>query len=432
MQKIRVMVVEDSSVVRRVLVEEINGQPDMLVSETAANGRIALDKMALSVPDLVILDIEMPELDGLATLEPLRKLAPRVPVIMFSSLTDLGAAATLEALARGATDFFAKPKSQGGLDSSRQLIRAELIPAIRTLAGGRSDALPPPTASRPPTAFTSASFGMAATPSVPSAASLPAAAIPAGSISAASLPAGSISAAAASSATAASPSSAAAAAKSGSIAASPPAVTSVNRESSFTTSPLVRLDVVAIGASTGGPNAFADLFQSLGGDLPVPIVIAQHMPPGFTRMLAERLSKVSRIPTFEAADNVELEPGKAWIAPGDFHMTVVRDGARVRLRTNQEPPEHGCRPAVDPLFRSVAKTFGANTLAIVLTGMGQDGLRGAEAIRAANGQVFAQDQASSVVWGMPGFVARAGLADRVLPLSLMAAEILRRLKVGRG
>jgi two-component system, chemotaxis family, protein-glutamate methylesterase/glutaminase len=422
MQKIRVMVVEDSSVVRRVLVEEINGQPDMLVSETAANGRIALDKMALSVPDLVILDIEMPELDGLATLEPLRKLAPRVPVIMFSSLTDLGAAATLEALARGATDFFAKPKSQGGLDSSRQLIRAELIPAIRTLAGGRSDALPPPTASRPPTAFSTATFGMAATPSVPSAGSLPATAIPAGSISAA----------AASSATAASPSSAAAAAKSGSIAASPPAVTSVNRESSFTTSPLVRLDVVAIGASTGGPNAFADLFQSLGGDLPVPIVIAQHMPPGFTRMLAERLSKVSRIPTFEAADNVELEPGKAWIAPGDFHMTVVRDGARVRLRTNQEPPEHGCRPAVDPLFRSVAKTFGANTLAIVLTGMGQDGLRGAEAIRAANGQVFAQDQASSVVWGMPGFVARAGLADRVLPLSLMAAEILRRLKVGRG
>jgi two-component system chemotaxis response regulator CheB len=207
---------------------------------------------------------------------------------------------------------------------------------------------------------------------------------------------------------------------------------SVGRESLGSASPAARLDIVAIGASTGGPNALADLFQSLGGALPVPIVISQHMPPGFTRMLAERLSKVSRIPTAEATDYADLEPGTAWIAPGDFHVTVVRDGVRVRLRTNQEPPEHGCRPAVDPLFRSVAKTFGANALAIVLTGMGQDGLRGAEAVRGANGQVFAQDQASSVVWGMPGFVARAGLADRVLPLSLMAAEILRRVKAGRG
>lgn len=402
MQKIRVMVVDDSSVVRRVLVEEINGQPDMLVSETAANGRIALEKLAQSLPDLVILDIEMPELDGLATLEPLRKQAPRVPVIMFSSLTDLGAAATLEALARGATDFFAKPKSQGSLESSRQLIRAELIPAIRTLAGGRSDAVPPPSPNRPAAigAVRSTSTGI---PSQPP---------PTGGFGSTGFPAS--------------------IAPRASLAAPPLSNPATGTPSTTTSGSNARVDIVAIGASTGGPNAFADLFQSLGGGLPVPIVIAQHMPPGFTRMLAERLSKVSRIPTFEASDNVELEPGKAWIAPGDFHLTVVRDGVRVRLRTNQEPPEHGCRPAVDPLFRSVAKTFGANALAVVLTGMGQDGLKGAETIRAASGQVFAQDQASSVVWGMPGFVARAGLADRVLPLSLMAAEILRRLRTGRG
>jgi two-component system chemotaxis response regulator CheB len=393
MRKIRVMVVDDSSVVRRVLVEEINAQPDMMASETAANGKIALEKLAQSLPDLVILDIEMPELDGLATLGPLRRLAPRVPVIMFSSLTDLGAAATLEALARGATDFFAKPKSQGSLDSSRQLIRSELIPAIRALAGGPSDAIPAVTAT-PQHSYTVLPIASSALSSH-STKSAPAATNRVG-LNVAS-----------------------------SISAPAPAASSG-------ATPPHRVEIVAIGASTGGPNALADVFQSLGGALPVPIVIVQHMPPGFTRMLAERLSKVSRIPTFEASDNVELEPGKAWIAPGDFHLMVMRDGVRVRMRIHQEPPENGCRPAVDPLFRSVAKTFGAGTLAVVLTGMGQDGLRGAEAIRSVNGQVFAQDQPSSVVWGMPGFVARAGLADRVLPLSLMGPEILRRVKAGRG
>lgn len=407
MRKIRVMIVDDSSVVRRVLAEEINGQPDMVVSEMAANGRIALDKLAQALPDLVILDIEMPELDGLETLGPLRKLAPRIPVVMFSSLTDLGAAATLEALARGATDFFAKPKSQGSLDNSRQLIRAELIPAIRTLAGGRTDAVPPPL---PPVISSSQPLASSFAPAP------------------VSRPASGAAARAAS----ASPTVVATAASSPSVVSTPRSTPGGAVVSVTSGDARERLDVVAIGASTGGPNALADLFQSLGNAPPVPIVIVQHMPPGFTRMMAERLSKVSRIPTVEAVDNVELEPGKAWIAPGDFHVTVVRDGGQVRLRTNQEPPEHGCRPAVDPLFRSVAKTFGANSLAIVLTGMGQDGLRGAEAVRAVKGQVFAQDQASSVVWGMPGFVARAGLADRVLPLSLMAAEILRRVKVGRG
>jgi len=158
----------------------------------------------------------------------------------------------------------------------------------------------------------------------------------------------------------------------------------------------------------------------------------QHMPPMFTQMLAERLSKNSKIPTVEAKSGMELSAGRAWIAPGDYHLTIVRDGMRVRTTIHQEPAENACRPAVDPLLRSVAGAYGRNSLTVILTGMGQDGLRGCESVRAAGGQVLVQDEASSVVWGMPGFVARAGLADKVLPLSLMAAEIVRRVRHGRG
>jgi two-component system chemotaxis response regulator CheB len=148
-------------------------------------------------------------------------------------------------------------------------------------------------------------------------------------------------------------------------------------------------------------------------------------------MLAERLTKHSHIPTVEAKSGMDLEPGKAWIAPGDYHLVVSRDGGRVRTSVHQEAPENACRPAVDPLLRSVASVYGANCLAMILTGMGQDGLRGCEAIRAAGGQVLAQNEASSVVWGMPGHVARAGLADKVLPLSMLAGEVLRRVRIGR-
>jgi two-component system chemotaxis response regulator CheB len=151
----------------------------------------------------------------------------------------------------------------------------------------------------------------------------------------------------------------------------------------------------------------------------------------FTQLLAERLAKNSPIPTAEAQSGIQVEAGKAWIAPGDFHLVVAREGTRLVTRVQQDPPENACRPAADPLFRSVAAHYGRHCLAVILTGMGQDGLRGCEAVRAAGGQVLAQDEASSVVWGMPGFVVRAGLADKVLPLSMIAAEIVRRVKVGR-
>lgn len=388
MRKIRVLVVDDSFVVRRVVMDELSSQPDIEVVGSAASGRAALEKLAQLEPDLVTLDIEMPEMDGLTALTEIRRTHPRLPVIMFSSLTELGATATLEALSRGASDFFAKPRSTGGLDESRHVIRAELVPAIRALCArvvgsaggatnvsGAAEVTAQPGAAGPSPARQALAKLRAATTSVPHDAP---------------------------------------AARTTSAAA------------------LGRIDIVAIGASTGGPNALADVFGALPRDFPVPIVIVQHMPPMFTRLLAERLSKLSPIPTVEAESGVELAPGKALIAPGDHHMVIGRDGTRIRALVNQDPPENSCRPAVDPLFRSVANLYGRHVLAVVLTGMGQDGLRGCEAVRAAGGQVLVQDEASSVVWGMPGAVARAGLADMVLPLPNIASEIRRRTRSGRG
>jgi two-component system chemotaxis response regulator CheB len=350
--KIRVLVVDDAVVFRRAVADELSLDPVIEVVGTAANGKIALAKLTQVNPDLVILDIEMPELDGLATLREIRKTHPKLPVIMFSALTERGATASLDALALGATDYFAKPAG-GGLGDSLRVIREELIPEIKALCGrGPGGEAPPPTAV--------ASWCV------------------------------------------------------------PPPVQSG------------RAEIVAIATSTGGPNALAELFAGLPGDLAAPVVIVQHMPPMFTRLLAERLSAQSSIQVAEGRPGSVLRPGHAWVAPGDFHMTVARDAVQARIHLNQEPPENSCRPAADVLFRSVAQAYGANVLAVVLTGMGQDGLRGCEAIRAAGGQVIVQDEATSVVWGMPGFVTRAGLADRVLPMSLVAPEIVRRVRAGRG
>jgi two-component system chemotaxis response regulator CheB len=348
MGKIRVLIVDDSAVIRRVVMEELAADPEIEVVGTAANGRIALAKLTQVSPDLVTLDVEMPELGGLETLALLRKDFPRLPVIMFSALTERGASATLDALALGATDYFTKPSGAGSVEDSRRVLREELLPAIKAICAPKK------------------------TPAF-----------------AAPLP--------------------------------PPVAPGPNG----------KVEVVAIGVSTGGPNALAEVFRALPAALPVPILVVQHMPPMFTRLLAERLTAHSKIPTEEAQNGAVLQPGRAYVAPGDYHMRAVRVGLQVRLLVNQDPPENSCRPAADPLFRSVAQVFGASTLAVVLTGMGQDGLRGCEAVRAAGGQILAQDEATSVVWGMPGYVARAGLADKVLPLSLIGGEVARRAG-GRG
>jgi two-component system, chemotaxis family, protein-glutamate methylesterase/glutaminase len=360
-EKIRVLVVDDSFIVRRIVGEELRAQPDIEIVGEAATGRVAIDLVNALLPELIVLDVEMPEMDGLTALTKIHQTHPEIPIIMFSSFTELGASTTLEALARGAADFFTKPKGSGGLDASRQLIRDQLATAIRELTSKRRKSL------------VATSAGLSAT-----------------------------------------------------------TVARGNAPSQKAARQASRIDVVAIGASTGGPNALVELFAGLPNDLPVPIVVVQHMPPLFTTQLAQRLSRQSQIETFEADSGATLSPGKAWLAPGDHHLQVIRQGNRVVTVVSQGPREHGCRPAVDPLFRSVAETFGKHCLAVVLTGMGQDGMRGCESINSVGGQVIVQDEASSVVWGMPGAVVDAGLADAVLPLPMIAAEITRRARAQRG
>jgi two-component system, chemotaxis family, protein-glutamate methylesterase/glutaminase len=361
MQKTRILIVDDSVVIRRMLQDALEADSSLEVVGAAANGRIALSKIPQVNPDLITLDVEMPVMDGLETLVELRKTYPRLPVIMFSTVTERGASATLDALALGANDYVTKPANVGGLDKALNRVREELIPKIKALCA--------PALAR----------SLTETPGQRGLASL-----------------------------------------------------SPFRATQPRLQPAVRLDVLAIGVSTGGPNALADVIPELPKDFPVPVVIVQHMPPIFTRFLAERLAARSKISVVEGSAGAALSPGQAVIAPGDHHMVVERAGLSVRIRTNQDPPENSCRPAVDVLFRSVASAFGSHSLGVIMTGMGQDGLRGCETIRAAGGQILAQDEASSVVWGMPGFVARAGLADKVLPLGEIASEVMRRVNQYRG
>jgi len=352
--RIRVLIVDDAVVIRRLVGDVLAADPDIEVVGTAANGRIGLQKITQCNPDVVTMDVEMPDMDGISTLREIRKTWLKLPVIMFSTLTERGAAATLDALQAGASDYVTKPANVGSVTAGLEAVRRDLVPKIKALAG------------RPVAPVASAG---AVTLSRPPA-----------SLFAPPAPAGS---------------------------AGP-------------------VNVVAIGVSTGGPNALAALLPALPASLPVPIVIVQHMPPMFTRLLAERLATQCAIKIAEGRPGVLLEPGHAYIAPGDFHMTLQKRGTAMELAVNQEPPENSCRPAVDVLFRSVVAQYGSGTLGVILTGMGQDGLRGCELIREAGGQIVIQDEATSVVWGMPGFVARAGLADRVLPLNMIAGELVRR------
>jgi len=345
--KKRVLLVDDAVVVRKVLAQAISDDPALEVAATAVNGRVALAKFPALQPDIVLLDIEMPEMDGLETVRELRKLDARVPIIMFSTLTERGAAVTLEALALGATDYVTKPSNLDGTATLEAILR-ELIPKIRALCR------------------------------VPGAQSI--------------LP----------------------------VRLAPPAIPPVSQPRLISPA-----KIVVIGVSTGGPDALARVLPSLPPTLSAPVLIAQHMPAIFTNMLAARLSAKSELPVRECVSGEPVAAGCAIIAPGDFHMIVQHENGSICLRTHQGPRENFCRPSVDVLFRSVAQIYGERALAVVLTGMGQDGLKGCEVLRNAGARVFVQDEATSVVWGMPGFVARAGLADKVLPLDQIAIEIER-------
>jgi two-component system chemotaxis response regulator CheB len=346
----RILLVDDSSVVRRVLTDVISSDPDLQVAGTAPNGRIALARIGQLDPDLVIMDIEMPEMDGLAALAELRKHYRRLPVIMFSTLTQRGAMATLDALALGADDYVPKERNSLGLAAAIDELRRDLLPRIHALC---SRDLPESALARP-----------AQEPRQPVPSMLPA----------------------------------------------------------------TKIELVVVGVSTGGPDALCKVLAGIPAGFPVPMVIVQHMPPVFTKLLAERLSAKCLLPVKEAAGGETLEAGTVWLAPGGKHLVVSSSAGQLFLRTDEAlPPRNFCRPSVDVLFESAVKATGAATLAVVLTGMGSDGLHGCELLKRSGAQVLVQDQPSSIVWGMPGAVARAGLADSVEPVAAVAEEIVRRV-----
>jgi two-component system chemotaxis response regulator CheB len=356
-ERIRVLVVDDSVVIRRLVTHALEEDAEIEVVGTAANGSIALQRIPQYSPDVLTLDIEMPEMDGLETLRRVRRDYPQLRVIMFSTLSVRGAAVTLEALTLGASDYVTKASNEGSLDRSMARLREELIPKIKQfffLPGrGRAAARPEPAQAQ--------------------------------------------------------------------VAPLP------WRSKPVQPSTKVRPKVVAIGVSTGGPTALGAILPQLPSQFPLPILIVQHMPPLFTRFLAERLCSSCRLSVKEASQGDQVAAGEILIAPGDFHLKIAGNSSGARVCLDQSPPQNSCRPAVDALFASIGEAYGGAVIAVILTGMGQDGLRGAEILKAQGASILAQDEASSVVWGMPGAVVNAGLADCVLPLEQIVPEILRRV-----
>lgn len=352
---IRIALADDSETLRRVLTFVLSADPELQICLTARHGQEAVTQFRAARPDVVLLDVEMPVMDGIEAAAAIRNLDARIPIIMFSTLTSNGAEATLDALTSGATDYVTKPSACGHMTQAFEYLRSELIPKIKRWGQWFQR-----TRDRQTGRDGFASTGPAA------------GAVP----------------------------------------------LSTGRRNGA-------VDVVAIGVSTGGPNALAELLKEVPGTFPVPILITQHMPVLFTKLLADRLGQICRLTVREGVSGALVEPGQVWIAPGDQHMIAQRVGASVRLQLHQGPMENSCRPSVDVMFRSVAESYRAKSLAVILTGMGQDGLLGCQQIRERGGRILAQDEASSVVWGMPRAVVRAGLADRVLPLSEIAQEMIR-------
>jgi two-component system chemotaxis response regulator CheB len=347
---IRVLVVDDSVVVRQIVSDALRNDPNIEIVGLAQNGKVALEKIPTTNPDVMTLDLEMPEMDGLTTLTELRKRHPKLPVIVFSTLTERGASATLDALSRGASDYVCKPSGQRNIQSTMEKIREEVIPKIYALHGRKNSG------ARPAIAL-------------------------------------------------------------------PPA------NARGTHAPVT---LVLIAVSTGGPAALAEVVPRLPAGLQQPVLIVQHMPPVFTRVLAQRLAASGVLPVREATHQDRLVPGQVLLAPGDHHMRVAGSPREPWVTLDRGPAENGCRPAADPLFTTASQIYGSGVLAVIMTGLGRDGTKGAAVVRKASGQVWAQDEATSTVWGMPGSVVEAGLAQRVVPLQQIARAIAEACNVGSG
>ncbi|MBW8268405.1 chemotaxis-specific protein-glutamate methyltransferase CheB [Caldovatus sp. SYSU G05006] len=427
------MLCDDSATVRGFLARVLQADPAIRVVARVGDGRAALAALPEARPEVVLLDLEMPVMDGMTAL-PLLLRQPaelRPVVIVASALTQRGAAAAMAALRAGASDYLPKPSAAGG-GLSDPVFRAELLEKVKGWARirrRRTAPLAPPPQEGVPAGPRSAALGPAPGPAgcgagaaeggaaAPDPVRLDAGGAPASRapamrrwgpvpIGGRSLPEGT----------------------------RPPRTQfPPSRDAAPGMVPAVAPRVVVVGASTGGPQALATLVRRLPAGLPVPLLVVQHMPAGFTTMLADHLDRLGGPPAAEAREGEALQPGRLYLAPGDRHL-LVEAGAEgvLRARLSDGPPENFCRPALDPLLRSaVAACGGARVLAVVLTGMGQDGLAGCRAVAAAGGRVVAQDEASSVVWGMPGAVARAGLAQALAPPELLAERIVAAFP-GRG
>ena len=373
--KIRVLVVDDSAVMRRIIATALSKHPQLAVVGYAANGLQAIARVRELQPDVLTLDMDMPELDGLGALREIRKGSPNLPIIMFSTLTQPGAPASALALAAGASDYVCKPSTtNGSMDAAFAVLEAELVPKILGLAQRRTRALglqaPAPQA-RSPHGQPPATVGQAPAPAAlwrPSQLPLPASSVAA----------------------------------------------------------------LVVGVSTGGPLALKQIFGVLATPLPVPVFIVQHMPSAFTPLLAARLSGTGPMVVKEAQHGEVPQAGTAYLAPGGQHLALAQRGQRVCMVLSHEPPVNSCRPSVDVLFESAAQVYGPGVLALVLTGMGYDGVRGCQGVKARSGQVLVQDEKTSVVWGMAGAVAQLGLADMVLPLDKIPEELLFRTRQAPG
>lgn len=369
----RVLLVDDSAVYRGLVRRELEKCADIEIVGSCGDGAAAIRMLKTVDADVVVLDIEMPIMDGLTALPKLIEIKPSIKVIMASTLTVRNADIGIRALQKGAAETVAKPTASR-LSSDAQRFVDELIRKIRAL-GEASRGEP----------RRSLAAGSRQHPAAAGKASLP------------------VSSARA-------------------VASVPTGAPAITMRPAPTRAPVI----VAIGASTGGPKALITLLQALVKTVNVPIVITQHMPPTFTSILAEHIGRATGRPTSEATDGGAIASERIYIAPGDFHMTLRRRSSNsVTVHLDQNPPENFCRPAVDPMLRSVAQCYGGAALAIILTGMGQDGALGAGALVAAGGSVIAQDQATSVVWGMPQAAAKAGVCSAILPLDEIAPYVSR-------
>ena len=361
------MVVDDSVVIRGMISRWIGAEPDMEVSASLRTGLDAVNQIERIKPDVAVLDIEMPELDGISALPQLLAKKRDLVIIMASTLTRRNAEISFKALSLGASDYIPKPESTREATAA-ETFHHDLIQKIRHLgARARRRASP------------SASPSMAPAPERAREVSVQPAAAPVAQLQLARQP--------------------------------------------FS---MLAPRVLLIGSSTGGPQALMTLVADIGPVIDrFPVLITQHMPPTFTTILAEHLARASRRPAHEAVDGEIVKPGRIYLAPGGRHMRVVRHGAETAIALDDGPPVNFCKPAVDPLFNSAIDVWQGGIMSVILTGMGSDGMRGGKDIVAAGGSVIAQDEATSVVWGMPGAAANAGICAAVLPLNQIAPKLVR-------